>query len=127
MAADVYVLLRARLPEGADAQTMTGAVSGVLAQNGALGRHETMHGDVEVELVSAVAPADVPALLYFDGSRNPRDTPVKHAIDALAHVWCMGLGGKEGDLLDASSRCGEALHRINCALQEEVARAQVQG
>lgn len=126
--AEIYVLLRARLPEGADAQTMTGAVSGVLAQHGTLGRHETMHGDVDVELVSAVAPASVPALLYFDGSRNPRDTPVKHAIDALAHVWCMGLRpAQEGDLLEASSRCGEALHRINCELQQEVAHAQAEG
>lgn len=122
MAADVYVLLRARLPEGADAQTMTGAVSGVLAQHGALGRHETMHGDVDVELVSALGreiAVGVPCITLMALAPHPHSPLLDRVLTVLYRIARMS---DDSFLQSAPNMCHDLLQAIDA----EVRDAQVQ-
>ena len=137
MKADVYVLLRARLPEGADAQTMTGAVSGVLAQHGALGRHETMHGDVEVQLVSAMGlevAVGVPCITLMAFEPHPHSPLMDRVMGVLYRIARMS---DDSSLQSAPNMCQDLLEAIQAALAAqlpgmkalyaEVARAQAEG
>ena len=77
------ILLECDLPAGLDPSEGLGAITGVLAQHGALGVHETMLGDVNVRLAAAGridhgidAEDTIRSLLVFDASRNPRHVAV---------------------------------------------------
>lgn len=123
MKADVYVLLRARLPEGADAQTMTGAVSGVLAQHGALGWHQTMHGDVELELVSALGreiAVGVPCITLMTFAPHPRTPLMARVLSVLYRIARMS---DDSSLQSAPNMCQDLLE----AIDEEVRDAKVHG
>lgn len=117
----IYILLKADHDPAADGQTMLGAITGVLAQHGALGTHETMHGDVEVQLLSAMTAqpcvvGPVLQLLAFERLHWPHRPALQAALDALLRVSRMC---DDGDLQSAPGICERALH----ALWREVTNA----
>lgn len=77
------ILLECDVPADLDPSEALGAITGVLAQHGALGVHETSLGDVGVRLAAAGridhgfdAEETIRSLLVFDDSRNPRHVAV---------------------------------------------------
>jgi hypothetical protein len=57
-----YILLACDGPEAATEAEAVGAVTGVLAQHGALGVHQTSRGDFTVSLLAGSTAPDVEAL-----------------------------------------------------------------
>lgn len=77
------ILLECDVPADLNPSEAVGAITGVLAQHGALGVHQTILGDVNVRLAAAGridhgfdAEETIRSLLVFDTARNPRHVSV---------------------------------------------------
>jgi hypothetical protein len=118
----IYILLKADHAPAADGQTMLGAITGVLAQHGALGTHETMHGDVDVQMHSAISVQHwevgpvLQMLVFDDWCKSPRTPTLQAALDALFRISRMC---DDGDLQSAPGIAERALE----ALAQEVTHA----
>lgn len=80
-----YILLECEGPEAASEAEALGGITGVLAQHGALGVHQTVHGEFTVSLLAGGTVKDAEAAgpsaleliqalraLAFDANRTPR-------------------------------------------------------